>query len=270
MLKVRVATALVLGAVVAAVVLLLPLPWVAAFFLIVALLAAYEWARLAGVAGRVGFVAYGAALSAAAALLWLFPEVWPFALFGAGLFWLAALALVLGYPRSGALLRSKPLALAAGAVAICGAWLGLVALKANPGADGDLVGVGAWQVFWLLVGVTLADAGAYFAGRRFGRRKLKPSLSPGKTVEGAAGGALGVLAWALGGAALFDGAVAAWLLFGLAVFAAATTGDLFESALKRASGAKDSGSILPGHGGVLDRIDSVLAAAPVFALLVLS
>ena len=121
---------------------------------------------------------------------------------------------------------------------------------------------------WLLAAVALADTGAYFTGRAFGRRKLAPAVSPGKTVEGAVGGAVAVLAWSVCAAALFDGAITRWLLLGVAVFAAAVVGDLFESTLKRVRGVKDSGGILPGHGGILDRIDSVLPAAPVFALLV--
>ena len=151
-------------------------------------------------------------------------------------------------------------------MALGGAWLALVVLKAATGSHGDAAG--AWHIAWLLAAVALADTGAYFTGRRFGRRKLAPAVSPGKTVEGAAGGAVAVLAWSACAAALFDGAVARWLLLGVAVFAAAVVGDLLESALKRMRGVKDSSAILPGHGGVLDRIDSILPSAPVFALLI--
>lgn len=265
MLKVRVATGVALAVVVLAVVVLLPLAWMAAFFHLVVLMAAYEWAKLAGVAERAWFVGYAAALSAIVAVLWLFPAVWQVALLAAAAFWLAALVVVARYPASAALLRSTPIALAGGALAMCGAWLALVVLKAAVDSHGH--STGAWQVLWLLAAVALADTGAYAVGRAFGRRKLAPSVSPGKTVEGAVGGALAVLAWSLCGAVLFDGETVRWLVLGAVVFGAAVTGDLFESALKRARGVKDSGKILPGHGGVLDRIDAVLAAAPVFALL---
>ena len=266
MLRIRVATGVVLAVGVLAAVVLLPLAWMAAFFHLVLLVAAYEWARLCGVRTRPGFVAYAAVLSAAVAFLWLFPGAWMPALLVAVLFWLAVAAVVVRYPASAPLLRTTPVALAGGVVALGGAWLALVVVKAATGSHGD--SAGAWQIAWLLAAVALADTGAYFTGRRFGRRKLAPAVSPGKTVEGAVGGALAVLAWSAGAAVLFDGPIARWLLLGVAIFAAAVVGDLFESAAKRTRGVKDSGGILPGHGGILDRIDSVLPAAPVFALLV--
>ena len=266
MLKVRVATGAILAVGVLAAVVLLPLAWMAAFFHLVMLAAAYEWGRLCGIHTRPGYVAYAAVLSAVVAFLWLFPGAWMSALLVAALFWLAVVAVVVRYPTSARLLRATPVALAGGVVALGGAWLSLVAMKAATGSHGDAVG--AWQIVWLLAAVALADTGAYFTGRRFGRRKLAPAVSPGKTVEGALGGAVAVLAWSACAAALFDGPMARWLLVGVAIFAAAMVGDLFESTLKRLRGVKDSGGILPGHGGILDRIDSILPAAPVFALLV--
>ena len=267
MLKVRVATGLTLAVVVVAAVVLLPLAWMAAFFHLVVLVAAYEWAKLGGVETRLGFVSYAAALSAAVAFLWLFPAAWMTGLLVAGVFWFVAAGVVVRYPASAALLRTTPIALTAGVVALGGAWLALVVLKAATGSHGD--SAGAWQIAWLLAAVALADTGAYFAGHRFGRRKLAPRVSPGKTVEGMLGGAVAVLAWSACGAALFDGPIVRWLLLGVAVVVAAVVGDLFESAYKRTRGVKDSGGILPGHGGVLDRIDSVLPAAPIFALLII-
>lgn len=266
MLKVRVATGVTLAVGVLAAVVLLPLAWMAAFFHLVVLVAGYEWARLCGVETRAGFMVYAAVLSAAVAFLWLFPDAWMPALLLAVMFWLVVAAVVVRYPASAPLLRAMPVALAGGVVALGGAWLALVVVKAATGSHGD--SAGAWQIAWLLAAVALADTGAYFTGRRFGQRKLAPEVSPGKTVEGALGGAVAVLAWSACAAALFDGSITRWLVLGVAVFAAAVIGDLFESALKRTRGVKDSGGILPGHGGVLDRIDSVLPAAPVFALLV--
>ena len=119
--------------------------------------------------------------------------------------------------------------------------------------------------------VWAADSGAYFAGRRFGKTKLSPRISPNKTVEGLVGGVVAGMLVALVAAPLADPGIAAKQLIYVAIVAIWTilfsvVGDLFESLLKRHVGAKDSGSLIPGHGGVLDRVDSVLAALPVFAL----
>ena len=125
------------------------------------------------------------------------------------------------------------------------------------------------QKFFLLVFlfVAAADIGAYFAGRAFGAKKLAPAVSPGKTWEGVGGGA--VLAASVCGVGLlfFPVQWPLWMALSIGLVAVSIFGDLFESLVKRATGVKDSGTILPGHGGVLDRIDSLLAALPVFALL---
>jgi len=130
------------------------------------------------------------------------------------------------------------------------------------------IGYGPWTMVFLLTVVALSDSTQYFAGRAFGRRKLAPSISPAKTIEGALGG---VVAAAVAGALLAPMWVigTTWvdgLLLGLLLCAAGIAGDLFESMLKRSAGVKDSSSLIPGHGGVLDRIDAHLFAAPVFVL----
>lgn len=126
---------------------------------------------------------------------------------------------------------------------------------------------GGWLLLYLLSLVWVADIGAYFSGRNFGKRKLAPGISPGKTWEGVAGGIILNLGWMLIVFQLSNGwDIALWqfLLIGLATSIISVVGDLYESILKREALVKDSGKLLPGHGGVLDRIDSVIAATPVF------
>jgi phosphatidate cytidylyltransferase len=126
---------------------------------------------------------------------------------------------------------------------------------------------GGLLLLYLFTLVWLADIGAYFVGRRFGRRKLAPTISPGKTWEGAAGGLATTLVWMLLVHQLPvdpKPQLLPFLLLGIVTVAVSIVGDLFVSVLKREAGVKDSGKLLPGHGGMLDRIDSVNAAAPVF------
>jgi len=124
------------------------------------------------------------------------------------------------------------------------------------------------MIFCTLLIVWGADTFAYFAGKQWGKRKLAPKISPGKSVEGASGGIIGVLIVAvISGMAYWQfGAweLSVWLILCVITAVISIVGDLSESKLKRAAGVKDSGTLLPGHGGMLDRIDSMLAAAPVF------
>jgi phosphatidate cytidylyltransferase len=139
---------------------------------------------------------------------------------------------------------------------ICGH--GLVFLQLNYGAA---------VLFYLLSLVWVADIGAYFVGKRFGRHKLAASISPGKTREGLLGGLVASLLWMIvvyQASAGWGIALLPFLLIGVLTALASVFGDLFESVLKREAGVKDSSKLLPGHGGVLDRIDGVLAATPVF------
>jgi len=122
-------------------------------------------------------------------------------------------------------------------------------------------------LLYLLSLVWVADIGAYFIGKRFGRHKLAPSISPGKTREGLLGGLVSSLLWMIvvyQASAGWGIALLPFLLIGVLTALASVFGDLFESVLKREAGVKDSSKLLPGHGGVLDRIDGVLAATPVF------
>jgi phosphatidate cytidylyltransferase len=178
--------------------------------------------------------------------------------FGAYAYGLAAIFGVLAAPawlaRGTATARAAALVLA-GFVVLVPASLAMATLEPR-------------RLLAILILVWVADSAAYFVGRAWGKRKLAPSISPGKTWEGAAGGVAGALAWAIICRRIFeDPAWPAYLAAASLLAAASIVGDLFESAAKRRAGVKDSGTLLPGHGGILDRIDSATAVLPLAALL---
>ena len=256
-LRQRIVTALLLAPAVIAAVLLLPVPLFSLVFALVLAGATYEWTALAGVTRRAPRIAYLFLVLALCGGIW----VSGLELLGACLasgFWLLGLLLLLSYPGSGCVLRPAVI-LVSGLVLFPGVWAALVAIKRLP--------EGGYWVLWAFFIVWAADIGAYFAGRAFGRRKLAPRISPGKTWEGVLGGVL--FAGLVGGLLLLFAppALRSSLLWAIpALTAISVVGDLFESALKRELGVKDSGGLLPGHGGLLDRIDSLLAVVPVFAV----
>jgi phosphatidate cytidylyltransferase len=152
------------------------------------------------------------------------------------------------------------LAALAGLVVLVPAWVGMARLLKVEGGNGE-------ELFlFLLVLVWAADIGAFFAGRRFGRVKLAPKVSPNKTWEGVLGGVIAGLLAAAAGAVWFGFSPTSFVALCAAVVLASIVGDLTESMFKRFAGLKDSGKMLPGHGGVLDRIDSVTAAVPFYVL----
>lgn len=257
MLKLRILTAVVLLLVVLATVLLGPRWLLLALLGVGMFAAAYEWATLAALAHWLGKLGYGVLVIALAALGWWWTQQTSggiqMILLAAALIWIVAFFLVVKHPRV-----PLPAITGGGAFLIAAAWLAAVALYDLPRGK-----------YWLLLVLALvwaADIGAYFAGRAFGSHKLAPAVSPGKTWEGLAGGVV---------LALIVAFVGGWWLaalsptfLGVCLFAvlASVIGDLTESLFKRQRGIKDSGRLLPGHGGVLDRLDSLLAALPVFAL----
>jgi len=275
MLKTRVLTALVLVPLVLAAMFLLNVrAWGAVTLLVVAIGAA-EWARLASYDARRMMLFVGATLASGACLLWL-PEAglvagrgWPddlvVAICGAAtLFWVAIVPLWL---YRGSQVRSRALLAIAGWLVLISTWFAVVHIQArSPGL-----------LLALMAIVWIADTAAYFSGRLFGRRKLAPSISPGKTWEGVYGALFAVGAYAIallsisarGGytQAIGIGAAIAWVVLVMLVAGLSIFGDLFESMLKRQRGVKDSGNVLPGHGGVLDRIDALTAAMPAAALI---
>lgn len=264
-LRQRVLTAVVLVPAAVAAILWLPNLGFALATGAVVLAGGWEWSRLAGWTDSVTRVAYLLGLVVvllAAALLLQAGGLNVLLALGAA-WWLLALGLVVRYQRTGRGLTPSPgLRALAGDLILVPAWAALVALHGQE-ARGP-----AWVLF-LVALVWLADIGAFFVGRRWGRRKLAVRVSPGKSWEGVAGGVLAALAGAAAAVVLAGEPLhQVPILFVLVVVtvAASVLGDLTESLFKREAGLKDSGGLLPGHGGVLDRIDSLLAAAPVFVL----
>lgn len=263
-LQQRILTALLIVPLPIAAVLLLPTAYLALCLALVLVLGAWEWAALAGISAPVGRIGYMALVAVCLIALWqpLLRQWFPNLIAAAVFFWLLVAIYLL---RLRAIEREAgfdPAVAVMGLPVLIGPWVAIAYLHAYA-SDGPQL------VLFLLVLVWASDIGAYFTGRQWGREKLAPLLSPGKTwvgVYGALAGAtiLGVLlSWAKGLAPMY-----AVLLVALCISVAfvSVIGDLFESWLKRRRDVKDSGHLLPGHGGVLDRIDSVTAAAPLFAL----
>jgi phosphatidate cytidylyltransferase len=272
MLKTRILTALVLvPCVLAALFALSPLAF-GIVTLLVTGVAAREWGRLAGFATPRLPLFVGVTLLLGLALLcpaWSgFGRGWGSEIVltvcgTSAIFWLCIAPpwVIARWPTT------SPLPMAfIGWVVLCGAWVAMVELQARS----------PWLLLAAMAIVWVADTAAYFAGRAFGRRKLAPMVSPGKTWEGVFGAliAVGVYALALAPLAGSAGfvlptsalAIGLWAAFALLVTGVSIFGDLYESLLKRHAGVKDSGTLLPGHGGILDRTDALFAAMPLVAL----
>lgn len=233
----------------------------AAFTALVLLLGAWEWARLSGFDDVKSRLLYTGGLGVLLLIAWWAGwnmARWPLWLGAIG--WIANAWWVLRYPGSTDQWQSRSVRLAMGGWVLLPCWVGFYQLR----QDGS-----EWLLFVLLL-VWAADIGAYFSGRRFGRRKLAPQVSPGKSWEGVYGGwvavAVLVFIYALW-LALDLRQTLALLVVALVVAFISVVGDLLESMLKRFRGLKDSSHLLPGHGGILDRIDSLTAAVPLFALI---
>ena len=274
MLRTRVLTALVLiSSTLLALFWLSPRAW-GAVTLVVIVIAALEWANLAGYNRMTSLVFVAGTLLTGLTLLFTpcgfqaergWPEAVPLFVCGAAtLFWLLAAPVWLAAGRP---VESRIGFALTGWLVLIATWVAVVQLQARS----------PWLLLALMALVWIADTAAYFTGRAFGRRKLAPSISPGKTWEGVLGAlvATGLYALALLRFAPESGygrtpslaASVGWVALILALTALSVVGDLFESLLKRHRGVKDSGKLLPGHGGVLDRIDALLAAMPAAALI---
>jgi len=231
------------------------------------LLGSWEWARLIGLQStlaRSSYVAFIAMLLYLSTFLLATSAGFVFAvLVVAGLWWLVGTAWVFRYRgETGLKPADTQFGLFIGVVVLIPTWLAMIYIHAFSD-DGPAM------LLFVMVLIWAADSGAYFAGRKFGKHKLAPSVSPGKTIEGVVGGLLAAALFSVIGAVSFDLPVLggiSFVLLSVIVVLLSVIGDLFESLFKRRAGVKDSGQLLPGHGGVLDRIDSLTAAAPIFAL----
>ena len=273
MLRTRVLTALALLPLVLGMLFFANKALWAAFALAIGLLACWEWSRMCGLTSG-GQSLYLAASGVVGGFLWLLylgfaPGNFPAAAMTGFVIATAFWAFAAPYWLRGKLRPSASTCAAAGWVVVWPLWLALVVLR----------DVSPWLLLALAAMIWAADIAAYFAGKRFGRRKLAPAVSPGKTWEGVAGGMIGVTIyglalcyaaheWANPLSPLFaPGAGLPAIVAMLGLTAVSIVGDLFESWMKRGAGLKDSSNLLPGHGGILDRIDALTASLPVAAFL---
>lgn len=277
MTRTRLIAALVMAPAAIAAILLLPTPWLMALTAVVFMAGLWEWFDLADVRDSLArSVLLAANLALMVALVWAsrssagfsFVLLQLVSLIGVA-WWLVSLLWLGRYefasdPDS----HARAIKLAAGTLSLVPAWCALAWIH---GEDGD---VGHRWLLAALAIVWAADSGAYFAGRRFGGklfkgRRLAPRISPNKTFEGLLGGLVAGVAVGIG-LGLFAGASVAqlpWVVLASVIAVLfSVIGDLFESLLKRHAGMKDSSQLIPGHGGVLDRLDGVLAALPAFAV----
>lgn len=279
MLKYRLISAFILIPVVIAALFWLPLIGFAIATLVVCMLAAWEWGQFSGFVNRSQRV-WLAVLCGLLLSLMLFtlPDytagvdllVVQGALWLSLFWWIAALLLVLRYPDSAAFWRnSKALRLAFGLMTIVPFFWGMVALRGWHYDTNHYYGA-VWLLYVMIL-VWGADSGAYMFGKLFGKHKLAPKVSPGKTWQGFIGGLFtaAVISWIYGMVFNLEVPPSTLLICSIVAALASVLGDLTESMFKREAGIKDSGNLIPGHGGILDRIDSLTAAVPVFACLML-
>lgn len=254
MLRQRIVTALVLAPLVLLVIFWAPPVLVMSVLALLMLAGAWEWSAFPGLRSPVARAAYVLVIAAAIAATWMSgtgPEHTAL-LYCAIAWWILALGWIVVFPGH----VNRSIAAVVGLLVLVPTWLALVQLhRFDP----------QWILFLLLL-VVAADVGAYFGGRRFGRHKLAPRVSPGKTWEGVIGGGVAAAIMAVIGVFWLHVQAVPFIVLCVVVVVASIVGDLTESLFKRHAGLKDSGTLLPGHGGVLDRIDSITAAAPFFVV----
>jgi phosphatidate cytidylyltransferase len=264
MLKQRVITACVLFLILLVAVLGFSVTGFQIFIAAVLAIAAWEWSRLSGVENGARRIVYVGVFIALLYLIRIQQSASSLLIFAGVLWWLLALVMIKLYPQHTQAWHRTPVLLGMGLAVLLPSWLSLLYLRGS--ADFRQ------HVFIFFAMVAAADIGAYFSGKRFGRHKLSPTVSPNKTWEGFAGGVLACctvlcLSLVIMERNIFELSTASLLIAtaGAAVLAGySVIGDLFESMMKRQANMKDSGALLPGHGGILDRIDSMTAALPLY------
>jgi phosphatidate cytidylyltransferase len=279
MLKQRIMTALILAPLAILAILFLPVEQFKIAVAGVVALGAYEWAKMSGINSRVSKVLFMALILIICGVLivavdgdavWYQGElnsIYKTILGIAAVWWALSLAMIITYPKySSVWTQNVPMRAAFGVLTLIPTWVAVISLRNNLYEVDPFYG--ASLIFYVLGIVWAADIGAFFVGVKFGKHKLRPNVSPGKSIEGLIGGIMASLA-IIAFAALhyqFDASrIGLHLVIGVITVAVSALGDLNESMFKRCAGIKDSGKLLPGHGGIMDRIDSLTAAFPVFA-----
>jgi phosphatidate cytidylyltransferase len=279
LLKQRIMTALILAPLVLFAILYLPLFSFQILIALVVGLGAWEWSSMSGMTRSFTKGAYSALMVAICLglcvllptdLIWYqgqLNSLYTYILSISVIWWVISFGMILAYPRFSSIwYTSKILRGIFGVLTLIPTWVAIISLRAH--GYGELSHYGATLIFYVLGIVWAADIGAFFVGVKFGKHKLRPEVSPGKTLEGLMGGVFASSA-IIAFAALhfqYDSSLI-WLhiTVGAITVGVSALGDLNESMFKRCAGIKDSGKLLPGHGGVMDRIDSLTAAFPVFA-----
>ena len=270
MLKTRVITAIILLAIFLPVLFLLPPIYLSALFFLILVAAAWEWSRLISPSAAYSAYFYAIICAMLVVFLWLLPEPnIELALLSIALaFWVIGMPMILSQGIHLSMTRWRLIFSVLGFIVLPTAWLSLNILRE----------IGLLWLLSTMILVWLADIGAYFAGKRFGKHKLASQISPGKSIEGAVGGLIVCVIYASICATylpvadtLFGTAKAKWgwcfmLLMTAILVLYCIMGDLFESQLKRIAKVKDSSQLLPGHGGFLDRIDALLPVMPIVTL----
>lgn len=282
MLKERIRTAIILGIILLALLFVLPLQVFIWTSLLIFAYGAFEWSKLAGFESNIVRTLYSIGAAVVGTLLYIYAlggQLWTpehkiadnnyYTMVIATIWWAVSTFLVFIYPRGKRIWQHHPIVKALfGYFTLIPAWLALATLREWQYSESSHSG--AWLALFVFGIVWAADIGAYFAGKRFGSRKLMPNVSPGKTLEGLLGGVVAVAFFTL---------IVLWgngfqreqwpvlIVSSVVLGIISAFGDLSESMLKRDAGMKDSGTIFPGHGGLLDRIDSLNAAMPVFIVI---
>jgi phosphatidate cytidylyltransferase len=278
MLKQRIITALILAPLALFGILFLPLLGFQLMIAAVVTLGAWEWSSMSGITSTPSKILFAASVFASCLMLmYLLPtdmiwyqgqlnSLYYWILCAAAIWWTVSLAMTIAYPKFSSIWYcSKPLRGVFGLLTLIPTWVAVVSLRTSL-FDVDPF-YGASLIFYVLGIVWAADIGAFFVGVKFGKHKLRPRVSPGKTLEGLMGGIFAssaIIAFAALHYQVDPSRIWLHILTGALTVGVSALGDLNESMFKRCAGIKDSGTLLPGHGGVMDRIDSLTAAFPIF------